>query len=113
MEDGREANLRLLAPVAVGVFAILFLVVVLSSGALVGAGSEESSSDSGARSSERSSRSERRGRSRGRATYTVRAGDSLGSIASRNDTTIERIEELNPELDPQTLTAGQKIKLRE
>ncbi|HLL86231.1 MAG TPA: LysM domain-containing protein [Thermoleophilaceae bacterium] len=113
MEDGREANLRLLAPVAVGIFAILFLIVVLSSGALVGGGSVESSSESGDRSSERSSRGERRGRLRGRATYRVKAGDTLGSIASRNDTTIERIEELNSELDPQTLTAGQKIKLRE
>ena len=28
-------------------------------------------------------------------------------------TTVERLQELNPELDPQGLVAGQKIKLRE
>jgi len=113
MEDGREPNLRLLAPAAVAVFTLLLLIVVLSSGALSGGGSEEASNGSGDRASQSSRRGERRGRGRGRRTYTVSAGDTLASIARRNDTTVDRLQELNPQLDPQTLTAGQKLKLRE
>ena len=113
MDDGRERNLRLLAPVAVAVFAFLLLVVVLGSGALSGGGSGSDTSVSGSRSAERSAR--RLGHSRrahGRASYTIKAGDTLALIASRNGTTVERIQELNPQLDPEALTAGQRIRLR-
>jgi len=47
------------------------------------------------------------------ATYTIKANDTLTGIAAQHDTTVERLQELNPELDPQGLVAGQKIKLRE
>ncbi len=50
---------------------------------------------------------------RPRATYTVKPGDSLGSIAVKTDTEVETLELLNPEVDPQALSVGQKIKLRE
>ena len=46
-------------------------------------------------------------------TYTVKTGDTLGAIAEKTGTDVERLQELNPELDPQALVAGQKIKLRE
>ena len=46
-------------------------------------------------------------------TYTIKANDTLSGIAEQNGTTVERLLELNPELDPQGLVAGQKIKLRE
>jgi LysM repeat protein len=55
---------------------------------------------------------EQRERSRP-ATYTIKANDTLTAIAARTGTTVERLQELNPELDPQGLVAGQKIKLRE
>ena len=47
------------------------------------------------------------------ATYTVKTGDTLGGIAEKTGVSVERLQELNPELDPQALVAGQKIKLRE
>ena len=47
------------------------------------------------------------------ATYTIKANDTLSAIAEKNGTTVDRLLELNPELDPQGLVAGQKIKLRE
>jgi hypothetical protein len=47
------------------------------------------------------------------ANYTIKANDTLSGIAEENGTTVERLQELNPELDPQGLVAGQKIKLRE
>lgn len=54
-----------------------------------------------------------RPRRRRPATYTIRANDTLTGIAEANGTTADRLQELNPELDPQGLVAGQKIKLRE
>ena len=45
--------------------------------------------------------------------YTVKLNDNLGLISEKTGVTVERLEELNPELDPQNLIVGQKIKLRE
>ena len=50
---------------------------------------------------------------RAAATYTVKTGDTLGAIAEKTGVAVERLQELNPELDPQALVSGQKIKLRE
>ena len=47
------------------------------------------------------------------ATYTVKTGDNLGSISEKTSVPIEDLQELNPELDPQALVSGQKIKLKE
>lgn len=43
--------------------------------------------------------------------YTVAAGDNLGKIASRNGTSVASLRAANPNLDPQKLQVGQKIKL--
>ncbi len=48
-----------------------------------------------------------------RKTYTVRPGDTLASIAERTGVTVEELQELNPRVDPNSLTVGQKIKLTE
>ncbi|MBN1529834.1 MAG: LysM peptidoglycan-binding domain-containing protein [Thermoleophilaceae bacterium] len=48
-----------------------------------------------------------------RRTYTVKTGDTLGAIAEKTGVSVERLQELNPELDPQALLSGQKINLRE
>ncbi len=43
----------------------------------------------------------------------MKIGDTLGSISEKTGIPIEKLQELNPELDPQQLNSGQKIKLRE
>jgi LysM repeat protein len=43
--------------------------------------------------------------------YRVQAGDTLESIASRNGTTVERLLELNPGIDPVALRIGQRIRV--
>ena len=43
----------------------------------------------------------------------MKTGDNLGSIAEKTKVPIETLQELNPELDPQALVSGQKIKLKE
>jgi LysM repeat protein len=47
-----------------------------------------------------------------RRIYVVRAGDTLASIASRNNITVARLLELNPKVQPTALFIGQKIALR-
>ena len=48
-----------------------------------------------------------------RRTYTVRPGDTLALIAERTGVSVDRLQELNGELDPNNLTVGQKIRLTE
>ena len=42
----------------------------------------------------------------------VKAGDTPSGIAEKPDVPLEQILELNPDLDPQTLAPGTRIKLR-
>jgi LysM repeat protein len=43
---------------------------------------------------------------------TVKSGDTVDQIALDNDTTVDRILELNPGLDPNGLQVGQKVRVR-
>jgi hypothetical protein len=43
--------------------------------------------------------------------YTVRAGDTLTAISLRTGVSLQRLQQLNPELDSQSLQTGQRIKL--
>ena len=101
---------RLAAPIALVAVAIAFLLVVAGS---------STDGDDGERAAETSERTsteettERRPAPRRAATYTVKTGDTLGAIAEKTGLDVETLQELNPELDPQALVSGQKIKLRE
>ena len=44
--------------------------------------------------------------------YTVRAGDTLGTIAARHHLTVAKLRELNPQAEPTSLFIGQQIRLR-
>lgn len=44
--------------------------------------------------------------------YVVQDGDSISGIAVEYGISVQRIERLNPDLDPQTLATGQVIKLQ-
>ncbi len=48
---------------------------------------------------------------RGGRTVRVGEGDTLGSIAEENDLSVEEIVELNPDLDPNSLNVGDRVKL--
>jgi LysM repeat protein len=102
---------RLLAPIALGLFAIFFFVVVFGSGSDEGAGKGGRTAAKSKRASKRTAKQPARKRTP--ATYTVKVGDNLPAIAGKTGLTVEQIQELNPELDPYGLQSGQKIKLRE
>jgi LysM repeat protein len=50
---------------------------------------------------------------KGRRRYTVKPGDTPSSIAEKTGVPLEEILRLNPDLDPQTLSPGERIKLRQ
>jgi hypothetical protein len=111
---GRLSLARFLAPLLLIGFTVAVLAMVLGSGVL---GDDSGSDSAGARdlptATERTSTSPGRKHKKTPATYTIRANDTLSGIAARWGTTVEKLQELNPDLDPQGLVAGQKIKLRE
>ena len=47
-----------------------------------------------------------------RRTYTIQSGDTLGSIASKLGTTVARLQQLNPGIDPTALRVGQTIRVQ-
>jgi LysM repeat protein len=114
-DHGRRSPARILAPLALGAFALVFVAIVLSSGSGGGGGGE--STDAGSRTAGTSTAPKRERTTtqpkKQAATYTVKVGDTLGSIAETTGVPVEKLLELNPDLDPQALVSGQKIKLRE
>jgi LysM domain len=104
---------RYLAPLALIGFAVALFLVVTSSRtndeqpATPTTTIERTAEDSPTR--ELGERSERRRRAR---TYTVEAGDTPSGIAEKTGVSLIRIEELNPDLDPQSLNVGDKIRIR-
>jgi LysM repeat protein len=110
-DDTRQSSVRMLAPIALVLFAIAFFVVILSSG----------SDDEGGGKAEpaiQRTTAPKRGKAqapsrRARDTYTVKTGDTLAGIAQKTGVPVEQLQALNPLLDPQALVSGQKIKLRE
>ena len=111
--QGRSIFARLVAPLMLIAFAAAVAAIVLGSGVV---GDDDGSETAGTRdlpaATDRTTTTDKP-KKRGPATYTIKANDTLSGIAERHGTTVERLQELNPELDPQGLVAGQKIKLRE
>jgi LysM repeat protein len=109
----RSIFARLIAPLALIACAVAVVALVLGSG-VVGddSGSETAGSNDLPAATERTTTSKQK-QKKTPATYTIKANDTLSSIAEANGTTVDHLLELNPDLDPQGLVAGQKIKLRE
>jgi LysM repeat protein len=45
-------------------------------------------------------------------TYIVQSGDTLGSIATKEGTSVGKLEQLNPGIDPTALRVGEKIRVQ-
>lgn len=113
MEERAASPLRMVAPVALTVCALIVVAILLSSG---GAGS--SSGDS-ATSGVQKGGGAKVGGAKGKrdkladGVYTVKSGDTLDLIAEKTGLSVEQLQELNPTADSQALVSGQKLKLRE
>jgi LysM repeat protein len=106
-----SSSARIFAPVALAICAVAVLIVI---GGSLGGGDDSSGggSPSADTASEPTAGTTSTPAKRQSATYTVKSGDTLGAIAETTGVTVETLQELNPELDPQALIAGQKIQLR-
>ena len=94
--------------VAVAALAVAFVIAIVVIGSALGG---DDSDDSGNR--HRSAKTHKGQPKNVPATYEVESGDTLISIAHRVGVPVVRIEELNPEIDPQSLIVGEQLKLRE
>jgi LysM repeat protein len=102
---------RFLAPLALVGFVLALLLIVSHST------SDNGSGGSGPRSGQEQSASSptaasTRRKSKGPRFYTIKAGDTPSAIAQKTGVALKTLEQLNPDLDPQTLTVGTRIKLR-
>jgi LysM repeat protein len=100
---------RFLAPLALVVFALALFIVVSST---TGDGGDERGAEGTAAPAEATPTPQAERKRKQRKTYTVKAGDTPSGIAVKVDVPLDQILELNPEIDPQTLTPGTKIRLR-
>ncbi|MEA2418065.1 MAG: LysM domain [Thermoleophilaceae bacterium] len=106
----RRSVARLFAPLALLVAVVAVLLVVQAT--------NEGDKSKGDTAKETSTQQDTTGTTperprRVRPTYTVKLNDTLGLISEKTGVAVEQLQTLNPELDPQNLIVGQKIKLRE
>jgi LysM repeat protein len=104
---------RYLAPLALVAFAVALVMVV--SKATDSGGQEATVSptpSSATKSASASKRGSGKSRKHRRRTYTVKPGDTPSGIAEATGVPLSQLLALNPNLDPQSLTVGQKIRLR-
>ena len=103
MEKRTSAAARLVAALAL-VGAVLVVVVV------IGAAMEDDSSPR-EQKTERPAKKQKQQQAKTK-TYTIESGDTLTAIAQKTGVSVAKIIELNPEVDPQILIAGETLKLR-
>jgi LysM repeat protein len=96
------------------VFAVLALVAALVLVVAVVVASTGGSSDSGGNGSQvKTNGPSKRGRAAvSRGVWIVRPGDTLGKISEETGIDIDKLVQLNPDIDPQALLEGQRIALR-
>ena len=105
----RRSPARLLAPLAL-VAAAVALYAVVTSGQ--GTESEQEASPAATQSGGGTKATATPAKKKKTPkTYTVQPGDTPSAIADANGLTTEELLELNPAVDPQALTPGDKLKL--
>src|SRR4051794_24586491 len=105
----RRSPVRFLAPLALLAVAVAFYMVVSSGlgGQADGGSTSTARPTATAKPASKSSKS----RKRRRRAYVVKPGDTPSQIAEKTGVTLEQLEQANPDLDPQLLAPGERIKL--
>src|SRR5688500_12273857 len=108
----RTATMRVLALLALAAVTVAVLLVVSASDS----GDEGDRRQPAAQQQQGQGKKNRGGNDgrgqQARTFYIVQSGDTLSSIAEETGTTVDELQELNPDIDPQILVSGQKLKLR-
>lgn len=102
-EDRFQRLNRLLLAV-VGLVVLLVASVLVAVTAVTGAESSSGADPPGG--------TEQKDARSGPSSYTVRKGDSYGSIAQKVGLKVEDLERFNPYVNPATIRPGQRLKLR-
>jgi LysM repeat protein len=102
---------RFLAPLAL-VAVVTALIVVVNGSRDESRGGNTPNQTSTTRPNSTPSSGSKRER-KGPRRYTVKSGDTPSSIADKTGIPLEQILRLNPDLDPQTLSPGERIRLRQ
>jgi LysM repeat protein len=104
---------RFLAPLALVAFAVTLVLVVQHASDTGGSSSSTSApvKSSGRSNSTSRSRKHKARHSKPRS-YVVKSGDTPSGIAAKTGVSLVRLQELNPSLDPQALSVGERLKLR-
>jgi LysM repeat protein len=96
---------RFLAPLALVAFAFA-LFSILGGG---GGGDEEPATTNQPRPT--ATATPKKETKRKRKVYVVKPGDTPSGIAEKTGVSLEQLEEANPDLDPQLLAPGQRIRI--
>jgi LysM repeat protein len=104
---------RFLAPLALVAFAIALVMVVSNASQ---SGNPETTATPATSGTTKPASSKKHGsgktRKRHKRSYTVKSGDTPSGIAEATGVPLSELLALNPDLDPQSLTVGQKLRLR-
>lgn len=94
--------------------ALALIATVVAVVMVVSAGLKDDSPSSKKTGANHPAKQEKKKKPRTKAkTYEVQSGDTLSSIAHKTGITVAELQALNPEVDPQILTVGEVLKLRE
>jgi LysM repeat protein len=108
MKKKRNWFARFLALVAL--VAAIFAVVVVASNTHLHSSSDKTTGNAHHGKSQKK-QAKKKPRTKAK-TYEVQSGDTLTSIAQSTGLTVSELQALNPEIDPQTLIAGEVLQLQ-
>ena len=101
----RSRITRWVAPIA-------FLAVITIGALLVRAGFEQGRHRATSPTTTVTSKKKTHSRKPRVRSYTIQSGDTLASIAAKTGTSVARLEQLNPGINPTALRVGQKIRVQ-
>lgn len=100
-----RSPVRFLAPLAL--VAVAFALFSILGGG--GGGDEDPASNQTPRAT--ATATPKKSAKRKRKVYVVKPGDTPSGIAEKTGVSLEQLEEANPDLDPQLLAPGQRIRI--
>lgn len=109
--DGTTSNGTLRRLVA-RVFAVIAIAAAVVALVVVIGGSLGSDGGEGGRAERRAQQREDKPGSEQEAVYVVQPNDTLAGIAEKTGVSVEELQSLNPNIDPQALPSGAQLKLR-
>jgi LysM repeat protein len=111
MERKRSATARLLALLGIGV-AFVGLMFVLATSFSDGGSGDSDKATEGVHGQTEPGSGEREQQPGEQRFYTVKEGDTLTAISETTGVSVDDLENLNPGIDPQILTPGDRLRLR-